>query len=53
MKSHDYHVFMQQVLPICVRGLMQAPVRSAVMRICRVLQTLYGKGWDPTLYSQF
>jgi aspartate aminotransferase-like enzyme len=36
MKSHDYHVFMQQVLSICIRGLMQAPVRSAIMRICRV-----------------
>jgi hypothetical protein len=22
MKSHDYHILMQQVLPLCLRGLM-------------------------------
>jgi hypothetical protein len=26
MKSHDYHILMQQVLHVCVRGLMQKPV---------------------------
>jgi hypothetical protein len=53
LKSHDYHVLMQQVLPVCLQGLMQAPVRSAIMRLSRVFRVLYGKVWDPTLYKQF
>jgi hypothetical protein len=22
MKAHDWHIFMQQLLPLCLRGLM-------------------------------
>ena len=35
-KSHDYHVLMQQVMPLALRGLLQRGPRMAVMRICRV-----------------
>ena len=34
LKSHDYHILMQQVMPLALRGLMERGPRMAVMRIC-------------------
>jgi hypothetical protein len=36
LKSHDYHVLMQQILPLGLRGLLQPGPRMAVMRISKV-----------------
>src|SRR5436189_6369261 len=33
LKSHDYHVLMQQLLPIALRGLHPVP-RTAIHRLC-------------------
>jgi len=33
MKSHDWHVLMQQLMPLALRGLMDAHVRLSLMRL--------------------
>ena len=47
LKSHDYHVLMQQVMPLALRGLLQRGPRMAVMRISRVFRTICGSVWNP------
>lgn len=47
MKTHDYHVLMQQILPLCLRGLMQKPVRNVIMRLSNVFRRICVKVWDP------
>ncbi|XP_026398281.1 uncharacterized protein LOC113294073 [Papaver somniferum] len=32
LKSHDYHMLMQQFLPVAVRSIMPTPVRYAIIR---------------------
>ncbi|XP_062006025.1 uncharacterized protein LOC133723223 [Rosa rugosa] len=34
LKSHDSHALMQQLLPIAIRGVLEKPVRIAVIRLC-------------------
>jgi hypothetical protein len=36
LKSHDYHVLMQQLLPLALRGLLKPGPRMAVMQMCKV-----------------
>ncbi len=31
MKAHDWHVLMQQFLPLCLKGLMQENTHGAIM----------------------
>jgi hypothetical protein len=38
MKSHDYHMLMQQLLPLCLQGFMAMEPRMAIMRLSRVFQ---------------
>ncbi len=33
MKSHDWHVLMQQLMPLALRGLMDAHVSLSLMRL--------------------
>ena len=47
MKSHDYHVLMQQVMPLALRGLMESGPRLAVMRMCKVFRRLCTKVYNP------
>ncbi|PRQ55192.1 hypothetical protein RchiOBHm_Chr1g0321891 [Rosa chinensis] len=37
LKSHDCHALMQQLLPIAIRGVLEKPVRVAVIRLCLFL----------------
>ena len=48
LKSHDYHVLMQQLMPLALRGLLQRGPRMAVMRICRVFRKICASVWDPS-----
>ncbi|CAA7025078.1 unnamed protein product [Microthlaspi erraticum] len=34
LKSHDYHVLMQQLLPVAIRGLLPKGPRLAIFRLC-------------------
>jgi hypothetical protein len=36
MKSHDYHMLMQQVLPLCLWGFMEMEPWMAIMRLNHV-----------------
>jgi hypothetical protein len=36
MKAHDWHVLMQQLLLLCLRGLMQDNTCKAIMHLSRV-----------------
>jgi len=47
MKSHDYHILMQQVLPVCLRGLMQKPVCMTIIQLSHVFCRLCTRVWDP------
>jgi hypothetical protein len=47
LKSHDYHVLMQQLLPLGLRGLLQPGPRKAVMKMCKVFRQLCTKVYNP------
>ena len=47
LNSHDYHVLMQQILPLVLRGLLQPGPRMAVMRIFKVFRRICNKVWNP------
>jgi hypothetical protein len=41
LKSHDYYLLMQQILPLALRGLLELGPWLAVMHMCRVFRRLY------------
>ncbi len=43
MKTHDFHIMMQTILPVCLRGMMQDPVRDVIMRLSDVWRRIYVK----------
>ncbi|XP_071687306.1 uncharacterized protein [Rutidosis leptorrhynchoides] len=48
LKSHDNHILMQQLLPICIRNSLPKHVRSVVIKLCRYYRRLCCKVLDPT-----
>ncbi|XP_024013416.1 uncharacterized protein LOC112087769 [Eutrema salsugineum] len=40
LKSHDYHVLMQQLLPVALRGLLPKGRRIAITRLCAFFNLL-------------
>ena len=48
LKSHDYYVMMQQVLPLCLRNLMAKGPRMAIMKLSHVFRKICSKVVDPT-----
>ena len=48
LKSHDYHIIMQTLLPLALRGLMDQNTRLAIMRASRVFRWICCKVWDPS-----
>jgi hypothetical protein len=51
LKSHDYHVLMQQLLPLALRNLLALGPRMAVMRMCKVFRRLCTKVYNPAEFS--
>ena len=47
LKSHDYHVLIQQILPVCLRNVGDRGVVGAIMRISRIFQRLSAKVVNP------
>ena len=47
LKSHDYHVLLQQVLPLALCGLLQPRPRLAIMRMCKVFRRFCTKVYNP------
>lgn len=48
MKSHDFHVLMQQNLHVCLCHKMFNQPWIAIMWICPIFQWICAKVWDPT-----
>jgi hypothetical protein len=48
LKYHDYHVLMQQILPLCVCTLLDKDVQMAIIRVSRVFVRLCAKSVDPS-----
>jgi hypothetical protein len=48
MKSHDYHVMMQEILPLCLQNLMAKGYRMALIRLSRVFKKLCSKSYEPS-----
>ncbi|XP_071739124.1 uncharacterized protein [Rutidosis leptorrhynchoides] len=46
LKSHDNHILMQQLLPICIRNSLPKHVRSVVIKLCRYYRRLCCKLCD-------
>ncbi|XP_062008662.1 uncharacterized protein LOC133725417 [Rosa rugosa] len=46
LKSHDCHALMQQLLPVAIRGVLEKPVRVAVIRLCMFFNEIYSKTID-------
>ena len=43
LKSHDYHMLMQQFLPIAIRSIMHPPTRVAITRFCFFFKSICSK----------
>jgi hypothetical protein len=47
LKSHDFHVMMQHVIPVALRGLLQPGPRRAIYQLCRVFQSINSPVLNP------
>jgi hypothetical protein len=47
LKSHNYHVLMQQIMVLALRGLLTEGARMAVMRMCKIFRRLCTKVYNP------
>ncbi|GJU17457.1 putative transposon, En/Spm-like protein [Tanacetum coccineum] len=43
LKSHDYHMLMQEFLPIAIRSIMHPPTRYAIIRFCFFFKSICSK----------
>ena len=43
LKSHNYHVLMQQILPLALYALLLLGVRMAVMHMCKIFRCICTK----------
>jgi len=51
LKSHDYHVLMQQLLPVALRGLLPKGPRTAILRLCALFNHLSERVIDREVIS--
>jgi hypothetical protein len=47
LKFHDYHVLMQQILPLALKGFLGLGLWMAIMRVSKVFRRICSKVWDP------
>jgi hypothetical protein len=52
MKSHDFNVMMQNILPLCMLGLMSTCCKMSIVRLCCVFKKLCAKIVDPTQFGE-
>ena len=52
LKSHDYHIMLQQLLPMCLRNLRDQEVMASVVRLSRLFRRLCAKAVDPSTEVQ-
>jgi len=47
LKSHDFHVLKQQLLPVAIRDILPNKVRLAITRLCFFFNAICSKVVDP------
>jgi len=47
LKSHDYHVLMQKLLLVAIRGILLKNVRLTIIRLCAFFNSICSKVIDP------
>lgn len=47
LKSHDYHILMQQILPLCLRNIGDEKLVGAIVRVSRLFQKLCARVIEP------
>ena len=47
MKTHDYHILMQQFLPLCVCTIMRKEVRICIIRLSRIFKRICATTINP------
>ena len=52
VKSHDYHILMQQVLSLCMRCTMAKEIRTSKVMLSRVFRMVCAKSIDPTAIEE-
>ncbi|XP_024196093.1 uncharacterized protein LOC112199289 [Rosa chinensis] len=52
LKSHDCHALMQQLLPVAIRGVLEKPVRIAIIRLCLFFNEICNPTIDPSRLPQ-
>jgi hypothetical protein len=52
LKSHDYYVLMQQMLPLCVRCTMAKEVRTSIIMLSRVFRRVCANTIDPAAIEE-
>jgi hypothetical protein len=51
LKPHDYHVLMQQLLPLVLWGLLKPGARMVVMQMCKIFRRIYTKVYNPANFD--
>jgi hypothetical protein len=49
MKSHDYHIMMQEILPLYMWHLMTKECKMVIIHLCWVFKRLCAKVVDPAM----
>ena len=47
LKSHDFHVLMQQLLPVAIRNILPTSIRVTITRLCLFFNAICKKIIDP------
>ena len=50
-KLHNYHMIMQQLMPLALRGLLKPRPYMAIMQMCKVFRKIYTKVYNPTKFN--
>ena len=53
LKLHDYHVIMQQLLPVAIRSALPKNVRYVICKLCFFFNSICRKIIDPSKLSEF
>ena len=52
LKSHDYHVLMQQLLTVAILDILPNKVRLAITRLCFFFHAICSKVIDPIKFDE-
>ena len=52
LKSHDYHMLMQQLLVVAIRDILPNKVRLTITRLCFFFHSICSKVIDPVMFDE-